>query len=175
MTIQIDSREKAKAIKNILSEFEKQEVKHYISKLFVGDYMNLDNPRLIIDRKQNLQELVGNVSGTTKVWKKDDSGNKILDHKIDHHKRFTNELTRAQEHGIKLIILCEHGSNIKELADVNKWYNPRLKTSPLAMSGQRLFKVLYTMSKKYDVDFVFCNKSETGKRIIELLGGVGNA
>lgn len=151
MTIQIDTREKPKAIKDIIAEFDIRGVKHFTSKLFVGDYMNPDNPRLIIDRKQNLQELCGNV--------------------CQQHKRFSDELKRAQEFGFKLIILCEHGGNIKRLEDVNKWYNPRLKTSPLAVSGQRLFKILYTMSKTYNVDFVFCNKAETGKKIIELLGG----
>ena len=149
MTIQIDTREKARAIKKILAEFEKQNIQFYNRKLFVGDYMNLDNPRLIIDRKQNLQELVGNV--------------------CQQHKRFTDELKRAQENGIKIIILCEHGGNIKQLSDVNKWYNPRLKVSPLAMSGQRLFKVLFTLNKKYGVDFAFCEKKDTGKEIIRLL------
>ena len=56
MQIQIDTREKARAITKILAEFERQGVRHYSSKLYVGDYMSLDNPRLIIDRKQNLQE-----------------------------------------------------------------------------------------------------------------------
>ena len=151
MTIQIDSREKARAIRKILCEFERQGVQHYTSKLFVGDYMSLDNPRLIIDRKQSLQELCGNV--------------------CQQHKRFTAELKRAQENGIKVLILCEHGENIKELQDVVKWRNPRLKVSPLAVSGQRLFKILYSISKTYDVDFIFCDKHQTGKKIIELLGG----
>lgn len=149
MDIQIDSREKARAITKIISYFDANNIRHYSSKLFVGDYMSLDNPRLIIDRKQNLQELVGNV--------------------CQQHKRFTAELQRAQETGIKIIILCEHGGNIKSLSDVNCWYNPRLKTSPLAVSGQRLFKILFTMSKTYNVDFVFCDKSKTGAKIIELL------
>ena len=61
MVIQIDSREKAKAIKKILAEFEKQEVNYYTSKLWAGDYMSLDNPRVIVDRKQNLSELCQNV------------------------------------------------------------------------------------------------------------------
>ena len=153
MDIQIDSREKAKAIKKIISYFDANSIRHYSSKLFVGDYMSLDNPRLIIDRKQNLQELVGNV--------------------CQQHKRFTAELQRAQDAGIKIIILCEHGGSIKELSDVNKWYNPRIKTSPLAVSGQRLFKILFTISKKYTVDFVFCDKNKTGAKIVELLQSEG--
>lgn len=151
MIIQIDTREKQKAIKKILEEFDKQGIKHISSKLYVGDYVSLDNSKLVIDRKRNLQELCGNV--------------------CQDHKRFKAELMRAQESGIKVIILCEHGGNIKTLDDVNKWVNPRLKTSPLAVSGPRLFKILYTMSNTYGVDFVFCNKSQTGKKIIELLNG----
>ena len=61
MQIQIDSREKPKAIEKILEEFEKQNVQYFRSKLYVGDYQSLDNPRLVIDRKQDLQELCGNV------------------------------------------------------------------------------------------------------------------
>jgi len=151
MIIQIDSREKSKAITKIIAEFDKQNIQHPSSKLFVGDYMNYDNPRLIIDRKQNLAELCSNV--------------------CQQHKRFTDELKRANEFGIKLIILCEHGGKIDSLESVNTWYNPRLKTSPMAVSGQRLFKILYSIGKKYDVDFEFCTKAQTGKRIIEILGG----
>ena len=149
MTIWIDSREKAHAIEKILAEFDRQGVKHFVSKLPVGDYMNLDNPKLVIDRKQNLSELCNNV--------------------CQQHKRFVNELKLAQDLGIKLIILCEHGGSIKSLRDVMGWTNPRLKVSPLAVSGERLFKILTTMSKTYGVQFEFCDKRNTGKRIIEIL------
>jgi endonuclease/exonuclease/phosphatase family metal-dependent hydrolase len=82
MTIQVDSREHQHAIQDILTEFNKQGVKHYTSKLFVGDYMSLDNPRLVIDRKQNLHELCGNV--------------------CQQHERFRAEMQRAKENGIKI-------------------------------------------------------------------------
>jgi hypothetical protein len=126
-------------------------VKWFVSKLPVGDYMSFDNPRLVIDRKQNLSELCGNV--------------------CQQHKRFRAELERANEYGIKLIILCEHGKSITCLSDVMQWVNPRLKKSPMAVSGERLYKILSAMSQKYNVDFLFCTKAETGQRIIELLGG----
>ena len=61
MVIQIDSREKARAIRKIVAEFDRQGIIHPVSKLMVGDYMNYDNPRLVIDRKQNLSELCSNV------------------------------------------------------------------------------------------------------------------
>lgn len=152
MTIQIDTREKARAIRQIVKYFDENGIKHYTSKLFVGDYMNLDNPRVIIDRKQNLQEICGNV--------------------CQQHERFTNELKRAKENGIKIIILCEHGGNIHTLEDVRRWVNPRLKNSPKAVSGEQLFKILFTIHRKYDVDFVFCDKRMTGSKIIQLLGGI---
>ena len=150
MTIQIDTREKQRAVKQIISHFDKHGIKHYPSKLYVGDYMNLDNPRLIIDRKQNLSEIYTNV--------------------CQGHKRFCAELKRAQDMGIKIIILCEHGFGIKSLDDVKNWYNPRLDKTPYAWDGERLFKVLSTIKDKYGIDYVFCEKCETGAKIVEILG-----
>lgn len=149
MTIWIDSREKPRAITKILHEFDRQGVKYFVSKLPVGDYTTLENPKRVIDRKQNLQEICGNV--------------------IQQHSRFIAELERANDYGIELIILCEHGGDIKTLPDVMRWVNPRLKESPLAVSGERLFKILSTISKRYNVTFLFCDKQNTGKRIIEIL------
>lgn len=151
MTIIVDSREKPRAIKKILARFESEDIQHHVSKLPVGDYMSLDNARLVIDRKQSLGELCGNV--------------------CQQHRRFAAELELAGKLGIKLIILCEHGGGIEKLEDVAGWVNPRLKDSPMAMSGERLYRVLLAMSKKYNAEFLFCDKDSTGRRIIELLGG----
>lgn len=162
MLIQIDSREKERAITKIVAEFDKQGVKHISSKLWVGDYQSYDNPRLIVDRKQNLSELCSNV--------------------CQQHERFRNELVRAQENGILLVILCEHGKGIETLEDVIFWQNPRSTTRKKvdgkwqevhtkAMNGETLYKILSTLHRKYGVEFQFCTKDETGKRIIELLGG----
>lgn len=149
MNIVTDSREKPRAITKILDEFDRQGVKHHSSKLYVGDYMSLDNARLVIDRKQNLQELAGNV--------------------CQQHERFRNELIRARDAGIKIVILCEHGKDIKKLGDVCMWWNPRKKSSPKAISGKQLYGCLCTIRDRYDVRFEFCEKKDTGKRIIEIL------
>lgn len=154
MTIQIDSREKQKAIANIIKEFDRQGVTHFSSKLPVGDYMSLDNARFAVDRKQSLLEVCSNV--------------------CQDHKRFINELKRANEYGIRLVFLVEHSQNIKCLNDVLKWVNPRLKNFPLAVSGERLYKILSTIEKNYDTKFYFCDKAHTGQRIIELLNGDNN-
>jgi hypothetical protein len=151
MVIQVDSREKAKAIRKILAEFDKQGIKHPVSKLFVGDYQNFDNPRLVVDRKQNLSEVCSNV--------------------CQDHERFRRELQRANENEIKVVFLVEHGADVRELEDVIFWDNPRKSKSPKAMNGETLYRILSTIERKYDTKFVFCTKEETGKKIIEILSG----
>lgn len=167
MVIQIDTREKARAIKKIVEEFDNHGILHPTSKLYVGDYMNYDNPRLIVDRKQNLTELCSNVT--------------------QDHERFRTELIKAQEIGVQLVILVEHGPDIKCLEDIIWWVNPRsykrikddqsgkwktIKTK--ATSGETLYNILSTLRKKYGCEYQFCIKEETGKKIIELLGGEEN-
>lgn len=165
MDIQIDSREKARAIRKIVKTFDESGVKYFSSKLLVGDYMSLDNPRLIIDRKQNLQELCGNV--------------------CQQHERFKRELLRAMDAGIRLIILIEHGQGVNSIEDVYFWKNPRKHevrfrtvngkreryvVSAKAVDGDQLYKSLCTIRDRYNVQFEFCEKKDTGKKIIELLG-----
>ena len=163
MIIQIDSREKARAIKKIVEEFDRQDIKHPISKLMVGDYMNYDNPRLIVDRKQNLSELCSNV--------------------CQDHDRFRRELMLAKENDIQMVFLVEHGKGIERLEDIIWWDNPRrwkriknLETGKFedvetkAMEGDVLYKILKTQEKKYGCRFEFCEKKDTGRRIVEILG-----
>lgn len=164
MTIQIDSREKSRAIKKIVETFDCQGVKHPVSKLMVGDYMNYDNPRLIIDRKQNLSELCSNV--------------------CQDHERFRRELILAQENDIQIVFLVEHGKGIRRLEDVIWWENPRRwkrsknpetgkweERETKAMKGETLYKILKTQERKYGCRFVFCDKEGTGMEIIRILGG----
>ena len=151
MVIQIDTREHKFELARIQRQIERQGVKTINSKLYVGDYQSLDNPRLVIDRKQDLQEICGNV--------------------CQQHERFQKELMRARDAGIHIIILCEHGPDITCLEDVYFWDNPRLQKSPKATTGETLYRTLCTIRDRYEVEFEFCDKRQTGKRIIELLGG----
>lgn len=149
MTIQIDTREHKFELARVQRQIEKKGVKTINSKLYVGDYQSLDNPRLVIDRKKDLQELCSNV--------------------CQQHERFRRELVRAQDAGINLIILVEHGGDIHELEDVFFWDNPRIKDSPRATTGQALYRSLLTIRDRYGVRFEFCDKRHTGERIVELL------
>ena len=62
MTIQIDSREHKWELARIQRQLTSLGCKTIVSKLYVGDYQSLDNPRLVIDRKKDLQEICGNVT-----------------------------------------------------------------------------------------------------------------
>lgn len=148
MQIQIDSREHQSERKRIEAQFDELGIQHFCSKLYVGDYMNLDNPRVVVDRKQGLLEVCGNVT--------------------QQHERFRAELVRARKTGIKLIVLVEE-PGIQSLEDVFFWQNPRRKTSPKATNGEQLFRSMQTMCERYGVQFEFCNKRQTGRRIKELL------
>lgn len=149
MVIQIDSREHKWELARIQRQLTAAGCKTIVSKLYVGDYQSLDNPRLVIDRKKDLLELCGNV--------------------CQQHERFQKELVRAMDAGIQIIILCEHGEEIKCLEDVYFWDNPRLKESPKATTGESLYKSLMTIKNRYNVRFEFCTKRETGSKIMELL------
>lgn len=164
MQIQCDTREHQKEWERIKRQFDAMGIPYFRSKMFVGDYCSVDNPRLVVDRKKDLQELCGNVT--------------------QQHERFRRELIRANENGFSIIILVEHGGDIKTLEDVFFWQNPRKHrvywqtvngkrvrrvASEKAVDGQQLYKALCTIRDRYAVRFEFCDKKHTGEKIVELL------
>lgn len=167
MIIQVDTREHKKERERIERQFDSIGVDHIRSKLYVGDYMSLDNAKFCIDRKKDLLEICGNIT--------------------QQHERFRTELIKAQDAGIKLVILIEHGDGIRCLGDVYGWHNPRreeyewiigengrpkhIQKYPKAPEGPQLYKSLRTIQDEYGVDIVFCSKDETGFVIYKLLGG----
>ena len=164
MQIQVDTREHKAEWERIQKQFDDMGIKYFRSKMYVGDYQSLDNPRLVIDRKKNLQELCGNV--------------------CQQHERFKAELIRALQQNIKIVILVEHGEDVKTLEDVWFWENPRkheirwrmvngkrVRTvqSEKAVDGSQPYRSLKTIKDRYNVDFVFCTKEQTGQKIVEIL------
>lgn len=101
------------------SYFNKHDIEVKRTKLYVGDYTLPTNQSVCIDTKKDIQELVGDICGK-------------------QHVRFREELIRAQESGIRLIILVEneggliprtkdiYNPTIYDLKDLHKWKNPRL-------------------------------------------------
>ena len=151
MIIQIDSREKAHIIEKIIRYFDEQGIKHISSKLVVGDYMSMDNSKLVVDRKHNLSEIANNLTNG--------SG------------RFMREVRLAKELGIHLVVLCEHGGWGRSIRDVKDWHNPMQGKIPFAISGKELMERIYKVHIAYGVDFLFCDKRCTGRRIVEILEG----
>ncbi len=148
----VDTREKPRAIVKILAEFDRQGVEYVRRALNFADYADPEKlPGTVIDRKQNLLE--------TAVCC------------VQQRARFVREIERCNRAGCHLVVLIEHSPQIRELEDVIRWKNPRLKVSPLAVSGERLFKIMKAMETHYGIEWQFCGKQQTGKRIIEILGG----
>lgn len=169
MTIIEDTRQQIDKHKIENNQLRSLGVNILRSKLPVGDYANILNLSVVIDSKKDLQECVGNICGKA-------------------HERFRRECQLAQDNGIKLIILVEHGWGIKSIDDVSVWRNPRIDAwerkvksmqrkciSTAGMrpptSGETLSKSMKTMQDKYGVEFMFCSRGDAGKKIIELLGG----
>lgn len=146
-----DTREQTNKHDFVLNYFNENDYKVIRTKLFVGDYTYLDNQTICVDTKKDIQELVGNVT-------KD-------------HERFVNEIQRANDNGIKLYFVICNDENIDILSDVNRWYNKRLRYNPKATKGTTLFKILYSIEKKYNVKFFFTTKENCGETIINILDG----
>jgi hypothetical protein len=150
MQIQVDSREKARAIEKILAEFDRQNVRHFISKMYVGDYMSLENPLLIVDRKQNIAEIAQNATGG--------------------HKRVKAELVRAESIGAKIVFLIEQDKiddkPVTGIEDIILW-----KPKYGEIVGERIYRVLRAWRDKHNVEYAFCSKKNTGRAIIEILSG----
>lgn len=146
----VDTREKPRAIERIVAYFDNAGIEHIHRKLDIGDYMNPDNSRLSVDRKQNLGEVANNLT--------------------NDNSRFMREVRRADESGVKLIILVEHGEPIKQLTDVCKWRNPIRVKHGNAIDGRDLMDRMHRVSLMYGVEWRFCTKDKTGEEIIKILG-----
>lgn len=142
-----DTREKKNG--HVLDYFRQRDIPFEIRKLDTGDYMDADNDRLTIDRKQNLDELCGNLFSPDKS-------------------RFWREVRRAKAEHIRMIVLIEQGGRIRSLNDVPKWRGKYTK-----VTGYRLYNEMCRCHIAYGVEFWFCDKRSTGKRIAEILAQEG--
>ena len=139
-----DTREKKNA--HILQYFDQHGIEYAIRKLDTGDYMSTSRDRLTIDRKQDISEICGNLCSPDKS-------------------RFWREVRRAKAERIKMIVLIEQGGAFKTLKDVPQWRGKYTK-----VTGYQLYNEMCRCSIAYGVEFLFCDKRSTGRRIAELLG-----
>lgn len=129
-----------------------------------ADYMVEGQPNIVVDRKQNLDEICANL--TYKGKKANENGGKGIPSNVA---RFWREVRRAYEDKIKLVVLIEHGTNIKSLADVAAWGGSRS-----GISGRRLLGEMDRLTAAYGVEWRFCDKSETAEKILEILNNKGD-
>lgn len=132
---------------HIRAYFDKQGIEYVIQKLNEGDYFNTEYPHVVIDRKANLQEICGNLSSG--------QGNII---------RFINECKRAKDNNLRFIVLIE-GTSCRRIADLATW-----KSKYSKHTGKWLTDKMFSLTVTYDVEWVFCRKNETAKKILNLLG-----
>ena len=132
---------------HIRKYLERHNIAYEIRKLDCGDYM-LTGGDISVDRKASLNELSMNLLNP------------------NDKARFWREVRRARETGIKLVILCEHGGQIKTFSDVKKW-RPRYGKA----TGKSLSDAIFRLYMAYGVPVLYCDKRSTAKRIIEILQG----
>ena len=163
MVIQIDTRQQMHKKHHEIKEQWLVEHGHEVvhSKCLIGDYVCPSNGSVAVDTKQSCSELYSDL--------------------IQDHTRFHNECVNAQKYGIKLYILVENKEGFTKPDDIMKWKNPQMfrywkakskgsKQRPPA-SNLQLLKIMHSMHRDYNVDFLFCSVEEAGERIVELLGG----
>lgn len=144
MNIVIDSREKKN--QHILDYFTTYRIPYVVRKMDIADYMIEGNSSVVVDRKQNLDELIHNLFGKDK-------------------RRFYNEMRLAYEKHVKIAIVCEHGSGVTSVASVSRFQSKHSK-----ITGQQLQAEIERVRLAYGVDFVFCEKWETANEILKILG-----
>ena len=142
--ILVDTREKGH--KKILEHFDNVGQEYLTTKLDAGDYMLYKNYDVLIDRKDSILELAGNLC------------------KTNEHYRVVREIQRAKELGCKRFIFLVADQKITCVDEVENWTSKYSK-----VKGSTLQKILNTMIQKYEVEFQFVKKCEMPSKIIALL------
>ena len=135
-----DTREKKN--QHVLAYFDRNGIDYTVAKLDTGDYM-LPGGLVTVDRKQNLEELAGNLcSKSNRFWRED---------------------RRAHDTGLKMVVLIEEGK-YHGIEEVKEWRSRYTK-----VTGRYLANEMARVSIAYGVEFRFCWKRDTGQRIKDLL------
>ena len=148
MVIVEDSRNQIGKHKNINAYLESVGVRVLRSKMIVGDYTLPADQRICIDTKKDMIEVSQNI--------------------FQDHKRFKAECQLAKDCGIHLVVLIEDNT-VANWDELLKWTNPQPNRSVLTPNGERCYKVMKAMEYSYGVEFQFCKKNDTGKRILQIL------
>lgn len=151
--IWIDYREKK--FKHITDYFEANNIEFECGhKISFGDYRNKDDNGVCIERKANFQELSANC------------GKK--------HKQFKNELERLKASGGKMYVLIENNKTLEDVKSYVSPYQTYFKTKSgniynTTIDGLKMHNILVKWKEHYNIEYVFCDRKNSGKIIKELL------
>ena len=148
MVIVEDSRNQIGKHKNINAYIKSVGLRVIRSKLIVGDYVIANRQDTSIDTKKDMVEVSQDI--------------------FQDHKRFRSECELAKDCEIRLVVLIEDNT-VGSYDELLTWVNPQPNRSALTPNGERCFKVMKAMEYTYGVEFQFCKKQDTGKRILEIL------
>jgi hypothetical protein len=143
--------------------------------------------RVSVDTKKDLQEVVGNIQGKSHSRFRDEcilgQQNGIRLYILVEHggniktlesvkgwnnpRQYQYEKKVRKDFGIPKD--CDFQTEVAEL----KAHGAKIVRGPT--TGEELYKAMVTMSEKYGVEWVFCDKKETGSKIVELLRTDSNA
>ena len=142
--------------KHILKEFDNQGILHIRTNLPSADYMALRYSEndgiyldysILIDTKKDLSEIATNLCNSKE------------------HERIKREITKAKELGCQKFYFLIADDSIQSIDDIKNWRSKFSKAK-----GETLLKIMFTMSKKYNIIFTITSRKNIGKKIIELLG-----
>lgn len=152
-----DSRQQEGKHKNIYDYCRRNGIEIVRQKLDVGDYAFPDG-KVSVDTKFSILELSKDIMSSD-------------------HRRFRDECIRAQEAGIRLVILIEE---VPKYGKIDLWEVPRWTSSnqfhrygePMTkVDPKALRKAMLTMWRKYGVEFEFCTRRQSPARVIKILKG----
>lgn len=147
MMILEDTRQKSGKHENKHKYWEQTGTLWIRSALPFGDYISA--PKVAIDTKQDIQEVVANMCGAGK-----------------EKRRFREECKKARDAGCKLIFLIED-KRYNEPADLigGTVYLHNGQIIP----GDQAYMAMRMHEERYGVEFWFCDPAESGRVIKELL------
>ena len=159
MILYEDTRNQVGKHKNVEDYCRRNGIEIVRQCLSVGDYM-LDpvNGKVSVDTKFSILELSKDIMSSD-------------------HRRFRDECIRAQEAGIRLVILTEE---FPPYGKIDLWEVPRWTSSnqfhrygePMTrVDPKALRKAMLTMWRKYGVEFEFCTRRQSPARVIKILKG----
>ena len=135
MVLLEDTRNKDGKHENVRRYCLKHGIEIVRQKLNVGDYMFPDG-HISIDTKEHLEELGRNLMNRSDA------------------SRFWREVRRAREDSILLVVLCEHGGNVKSINDVPKWKSKYSQLHGLKYIDTEVADIWpnYSMADYYGID-----------------------